>query len=101
MMALSATLTKAATVVTAIGTVGGGALYLDHRHAPAETVGEIKAELRVDRIFRLVDQASANGSPKWLCDALDKELVTLCTDEPDHYLCGTDARRELKAKAGC
>jgi hypothetical protein len=94
-------LLTAAKYVTAIGVIGGAAIGADIRYAPASTVSELKSELRVDRIFDLVNQAASSGSPGWLCQALDREFVTLCTDLPSHYLCGTEARRELKAKAGC
>lgn len=92
---------QAAKYVTAIGVIIGGGLAAEDRYAPAQAVSEIKSELRVDRIFRLVGEAQANGSPAWLCNALDAEFVALCTEQPEHYLCGDEARRELKAKSGC
>lgn len=94
-------LLEASKYVTAIGVIIGGGIAAEDRYAPAQAVSEIKSELRVDRIFRLVGEAQANGSPDWLCNALDAEFVALCTEQPEHYLCGTEARIELKAKAGC
>lgn len=90
-----------AKYVTAVGVIIGAGFAADERYAPASTVSELQSQLQVDRIFRLVDEAQANGSPAWLCNALDAEFVELCTNEPEHYLCGTEARHELKAKAGC
>jgi hypothetical protein len=98
---IDVTLGQASKVVAAIAAIGGAAIGMDVRYAPASAVSEIKADLRVDRIFRLVGEAQANGSPAWLCNALDEEFVALCTEQPEHYLCGVDARREMKAKAGC
>lgn len=94
-------LKQAAEYVTAIGVIVLGGLAAEDRYAPAHAVSEIKSELRVDRIFSLVREARANGSPDFLCDALDAEFVTLCTEQPDHYLCDDKARFEMKAKAGC
>jgi hypothetical protein len=94
-------LAQAAKYVTAIGVILGGGFAAEDRYAPATAVSEIQSEMRVDRIFRLIDEAQANGSPDWLCNALDAEFVELCTDEPDHYLCSSDARDGLYEKAGC
>ena len=101
-MSLAATVTKAGSTVVAIGIVGGGALTLDHLHAPRSAITAIESQLRVDRIFDLVDQAAASGSPDWLCRAIEQEFISLCTEQPDHYLCtDPDAKRGLKARAGC
>lgn len=105
-------LTEIAKTVTAIGVVGGGALTLDRLHEPrgaadhvrAEVTAEItgiQSDLRIDRILDLVNESRADGGPDYLCDAIDKEIVALCSERPDHYLCSPDTRRELKNKAGC
>jgi hypothetical protein len=101
-MSLSATVANAATLVTAIGAVGGGALYLDNAHFPREAGMAMQAAGRVNTILGLVKEARDGDSPDWLCRAIDAEFIELCTESPDHYLCkDPDAKRELKTKAGC
>jgi hypothetical protein len=100
-MEIATLLKSTAASVVAVGAIAGGVMGADARYAPASTVSELKSELRVDRIFRIASEAQASGSPAWLCEALERELVLLCTEQPDNYLCGPDARREIKAKAGC
>jgi hypothetical protein len=97
-MGLAATITKGASVVTAIGAIGGGAFYLDARHAPMTVV----SEMAVSRIYDLVAIAQRDGREDWICRAIDEELARLCTKIPDHYFCvDTEARSDIKAKAGC
>ena len=99
----------AAALVTSIGVIGGGALYiedahdaLDDRHAPREALTVIESQLHVSRIFDLVQQAHDEGSPNWLCRAIESEYIELCTEVPAHFLCkDADAHRELVKKAGC
>ena len=101
-MEMTETMKRAASVVTAIGVIGGGAFYLDTRHASAEKVMKMEASGRVQTIFNLVDQAQRDGPAPWLCRAIAAEFVALCTDMPQHYLCtDPEAQDELLAKAGC
>lgn len=111
-MGLLATLTKVASGVTAVGVIGGGVVTLDTRHelrteAEKEHTelraqsSSIQADMRVDRIFKMVSEARDTGAPDWLCSAMDEEFVNLCTEMPGHYLCKPESKRELKAKAGC
>jgi hypothetical protein len=68
----------------------------------ANDVASMKTEGKVQTILGYVDQAFRDGSAPWLCRAIEQEFINLCTDSPDHYLCkDPDAKRELKAKAGC
>lgn len=93
---------KAAAVVTAIGTIGGGAIGLDMRHASQQSFSEHIASDSVKVILQLVEQAAHDGPALWLCRAIDEEFIALCTSLPDHYLCrDDDAKIELKEKAGC
>lgn len=98
MMEISAGLVKAAAMVTAVGTISGGAFVLDSRHAPYSVVGE----MRVGSIFDLVEIAQRDGPSDWICRAIDQEFIKLCSDDPDHYLCRDDeAMEDIKDKAGC
>lgn len=91
-------ITKAAAVVTAIGTIGGGAVVLDSRHAPMSVMSDIA----VGGIFDLVEIAQRDGRSDWICRAIDEELIKLCSKDEDHYLCRDDeAVKDLKEKAGC
>jgi hypothetical protein len=93
---------QAAKVVTAIGIIGGATITAETRYAPASAIGDLKSELRVDRIFDMTRESEASGGPDWLCRAIDKEFVTLCSEYPSHYLCiDPEARKELKARAKC
>jgi hypothetical protein len=94
-------LPAAAKYVTAIGVIVGGGFAADERYASASTVSELQSELRVDRIFNLANESAESGGPDWLCQALEEELVALCTEVPEHYLCRAEVHIELKAKAGC
>lgn len=101
-MGIATTLTKAAAIVTAMGTVGGGAIYLDTSHAKRSEVVSLEAAGKVQTILSLVDQAHKEGAADWLCRSIEAEFIELCTKAPNHYLCtDKDAKRELKAKAGC
>lgn len=102
MMELTATIKSAAAVVASLGTIGSGALYMDHLHAPREQVMRMEAAGRVNTILELVDQAHREGPAEWICKTIEGEFVALCTQIPDHYWCKEpDAKRELMAKAGC
>ena len=98
-MEIATLLKSTAASVVAVGAIAGGIVGADSRYASVSTVSELQAELRIDRIFNLANEAADSGSPEWLCDALEKELIGLCTDNPDHYLC--DAFDDIKDKAGC
>lgn len=101
-MEFTATIKSAAAVVAAIGSISGGALYLDHLHAPREQMEQMQSADRVNTILQLVEQAHHEGADDWLCRAIEAEFIQLCTDRPDHYLCvDPDARHSLKRKAGC
>lgn len=57
-----AAITKAATIVTAIGTIGGGALYLDNAHAPVERVEKLEASATVQSIQNWIRTAALLGN---------------------------------------
>ena len=98
MVEISGGIIKAAAICTAIGTIGTGAYTLDTRHAPYSIVGEI----RVGSIFDLVEIAQRDGPSDWICRAIEEEIIELCSDDPDHYLCRDDeAAESIKEKAGC
>jgi hypothetical protein len=102
MMELTATIKSAAALATSLGAIGGGALYLDHLHAPREQVIQMQAANRVNTILELVEQAHHEGSAEWICRTIEAEFVSLCTELPNHYWCtNQDAKRALTAKAGC
>lgn len=109
MMELAATLKTAAAVVTSVGVIGGGAFVLDERHALRTELNSHAGEFvayraggRVNTILELVEQAHHEGAAEWICRTIEAEFVALCTELPDHYWCTEpDAKRELKAKAGC
>jgi len=101
MMTLAATLTKGATVVTALGTIGGGALYLDNAHAPLERVEKLEASAAVQAIQNWIRTAREQGPDEYICDAIDSEFLVLCSEMPQHYLCKPDVQEKLKSKAGC
>ena len=74
----------AAAVATSLGTIGGGALYLNDAHVAAEDFERYLAKERVGTIFEYMDQIREQGPQPWLCRALEQELIELCTDLPDH-----------------
>jgi hypothetical protein len=92
---------SAAAVVTAIGTIGGAGIYLDHSYVASEDFGKHLSEQRVRTVFEYMDQIRQAGPEPWLCDALTQELVYLCSELPEHALCRDDASDELLEKAGC
>lgn len=105
-------LKEAASAVTCLAIVGGGALGMNELHEPrgevekvraefhAETAG-LQADLRVDRIRSLVRESRDENGPVYLCDAIDAEIIALCSENKDHYLCSDSVIRQMKAKAGC
>lgn len=88
---------QVAAVTTAIGRIGGGALYLNAAHAPISIV----ADPTVSRILELEDRAKAEPVSPWLCKAIDEELYRFCLRNEQHYLCRPDTVRDIKRKAGC
>ncbi len=91
----------AAAVVTAIGSIGGGALYLDHAHVASGDFKQHLSEQRVQTIFSYMDQIKANGPQEWLCRALREELIYLCTELPQHAMCRDGARENILDEVGC
>jgi hypothetical protein len=85
---------QAAAVITAIGTIGGGALYLDNAHVPAsefqqyieqqqiaderEYVLDLKAQIREVR-YALIDRPD----DEFLLDLLDSLEQELCEYRPN------------------
>jgi hypothetical protein len=75
---------------------------LEIRYALASDFDRHLARERVQTIFDLLEQAQENNSPDWVCRAINKEFIDLCSESPDHYLCDDpDAKREILTKAGC
>lgn len=79
--------TAAAAIITSIGTIGGGALYLDHAHVASGDFERYLAKERVGVIFDYMDQIRAQEPQPWLCRALEEEIIELCVDLPDHAIC--------------
>ena len=90
-----------ASVVMAIGTIGGGAMFLDHAHVASIDFSKHLSEQRVRTIFSYMDQIKVNGAQVWLCRALDEELYALCTELPEHAMCRDGARDKILKEAGC
>lgn len=91
-----------ASVVTAIGVIGGGALTLDKLHAKQAWATSHESQHRVGTIFQLAERSRQLGNEQWLCDALEKEFIQLCSESPNHYLCeDPNAKRDILQKAGC
>jgi len=99
MMSIAATVVKAASVVSACGVIGGGALYLDTTHVQATEFSAHISESRVRTIFGYLDQIDKNGPQPWLCRALHQEFVQLCTEVPHHSLC--QDRQAIMQSTGC
>ena len=98
MMEVSAVAKTAAAITTAVGTVGGGALVLDARHAPYSVV----SDLGVMEIFDLVEIAQRDGPEDWICRAIEEAIIELCSQDDGHYLCrDPEAADRLLEKAGC
>lgn len=89
----------ASSVVTAIGVIGGGALYLDNAHVASEDFERYLAKERVGVIFEYMDQIERQGPQPWLCQSLQEEFIELCVDLPDHPMCID--RREIIEEVGC
>lgn len=95
-------LTQAAAVFVSIGTIGGGALTLDHLHASQAWATQHDGEHRVRTIFQYMRQAQRDSPEDWLCNAIEAEFIALCTEVPDHYLCrDPEAKDDIESKAGC
>ena len=93
---------QAAATLIAIGSIGGGAMTLDHLHASQVWANQHEAEHRVRTIFTYMEQAQRDGPADWLCRAIEEEFISLCTEVPRHYLCrDPDAKADIKQKAGC
>lgn len=88
-----------AATVAAIGSIGSGALYLDHAHVASEDFERYLAKERVGTIFEYMDQISKQGSQDWLCRSLEQELIELCTDLPNHVMC--KEREQILKETGC
>jgi hypothetical protein len=101
MMDIAATIKGAAALVTSIGVIGGGAYYMDERHAGQKEFDQYVSSNRVQTILSLAEQARREGSPPYLCSALQAEFAALCTEIPEHYFCNADSQRQIMAKAGC
>lgn len=102
MMEISAALKATAAGVVAIGTIGGGVLTLDSRHVAQEEFDSYVSSNRVQTILSLANEAKSEGSPDYLCKALDAEFASLCTEQPDHYFCDDpQIRKDIVKKAGC
>ena len=91
----------AAAIMAAIGSIGSGALYLDHAHVASEDFKRHLSEQRVQTIFSYMDQIKANGPQDWLCRAMDEELIYLCTELPQHAMCRDGAMANILDEVGC
>ena len=90
-----------AAAVAAIGSIGSGALYLDHAHVAASDFSKHLSEQRVRTVFSYMDQIKQNGAQEWLCRALEEELYALCTELPQHAMCRDGAMENILNEAGC
>jgi len=91
----------AATVVTAIGVIGTGAYTLDERHAPRSQVQKMEAGQHVQAIQGWIQAARQEGPSAYVCDAIVQELIELCSEAPNHYLCSEKGQQDTLARAGC
>lgn len=89
----------AATVATALGTIGGAAVFLDHAHVASEDFAQHLSEQRVRTVFGYMDQIREQGPQPWLCRAMEEEFLGLCTELPDHAMC--DDRHDIMIDVGC
>lgn len=97
-MEIPAAIKGAAAIVTAAGTIGGSALIIDSRYAPMSVVSKVS----VIELFDLVEIAQRDGSEDWICRAIDEQIIQLCQQDEDHYLCrDPEAADKLREKAGC
>ena len=101
MMEIAGTLKTAAAVVVSIGTIGGGAFVLDSRHAPLEQVVRLESSARVNAIQNWIRAAREEGVSEYICDSIRAELIALCTEQANHYLCSPKAYAETLSRAGC
>ena len=90
-----------AAVVTAIGTIAGSGIALDHMHVSSGDFEKHLSEQRVRTIFEYMNQIRDVGPESWLCDALEQELVYLCTELPGHAMCRDGAMDDMLDKVEC
>lgn len=86
-----------------IGGVVIGALFISHelRYAQASTVSAMEQSGRVNTIQNWIRAAREEGQSDFICDAIDAELIALCSDNPKHYLCKPETQKQIREKAGC
>lgn len=83
----------AAATVTAIGTIGGGALYLNELHVASEDFEKyIKGQesryvLELKKEIRQVKESLAIHDDEYLEDLLDELIDALCEIRPEDDLC--------------
>ena len=84
----------AATIVTAIGTIGGGALYLDKLHVSSEEFKQYlqsqqtRYVLELKREIRQVREAlKAHPDDEYLNDRIVELIGGLCEIRPEDKLC--------------
>lgn len=83
----------AAATVTAIGTIGGGALYLNELHVASEDFEKyIKGQesryvLELKKEIRQVKESLAIHDDEYLEDLLDELIDALCEMRPEDDLC--------------
>ena len=101
-VSLLTVLNEAKGALMAVTAIGGGAISLNQLHVSQAEFDQFVAGNRVQTILQLQQQAAREGSPAYLCAALEAEFAALCTEQPDHYFCvDSTAKREILAKAGC
>jgi hypothetical protein len=75
---------------------------LEIRYAHATVVMAMSSASRVGTIFDLVKQGQESGGEAWVCRAIEEELIQLCSEMPEHYLCNDkEAMENLRKQAGC
>ena len=92
---------SAALVISAIGTIAGSGVALDHLHVARSDFDKHLSEQRVRTVFEYMNQIRVNGPQPWLCDALQQELISLCTELPDHAMCRDGAMDEVLDEVEC
>jgi len=101
-MGLLTALNEAKGAILSCAAIGGGALTLNGLHVSQTDFDQYVSASRVQTILQLQDQAAREGSPAYLCKALEAEFAALCTEQPHHYFCeDPDAKESIMAKAGC
>lgn len=101
-------------VITGVGVIAAGTWQLaapavvqemDKRHALRADFEQHRmdadAQAHVNAIQSWIRAAREEGQSQYVCDAIQAELIALCSEVRDHYLCSDKARTDTLRRAGC